>query len=278
MGDYIKALIETQVIGAFRVALTMPLEHVLDRIKTYKQSKQGITYIQSYLDIKGARGLIGLYDGFYPSFLRNMVKQYYRWPMMIFIPSMLNDHIHNQSINKIITGASIGLFESCIITPFERLKTLKMTSMATGFGYLKYITLESIYVGFRIQTTRQVVSWTNYLYWDHKVRYALKTDPGQPLSIINSLIASTLSSILNILAVHPFDTIKTLVQMEENHNYRKISLYQSFKIVYQNYGLAGLYAGWQARIIAYFCQALLTTPTIDYLERNYGISKSKKQQ
>ncbi|CAD8077681.1 unnamed protein product [Paramecium sonneborni] len=65
--------------------------------------------------------------------------------------------------------------------------------------------------------------------------------------------------------------------MEENQNYRKISLYQSFKIVYQNYGLTGLYAGWQARIIAYFCQALLTTPTIDYLERNYGISKTKKQ-
>lgn len=36
MTDYIKALIETQAIGAFRVAMTMPLGHVLDRIKTYK--------------------------------------------------------------------------------------------------------------------------------------------------------------------------------------------------------------------------------------------------
>lgn len=36
MGDYLKAVIETQLIGAFRVAVTMPLEHVLDRIKTYK--------------------------------------------------------------------------------------------------------------------------------------------------------------------------------------------------------------------------------------------------
>lgn len=106
------------------------------------------------MDIKGARGLIGLYDGFYPSFFRNMVKQYYRWPMMIFIPSILKEHIHNQSINKIITGISIGLFESCIITPFERLKTIKMTSLATGFGYFKYITFQSIYVGFRIQATR----------------------------------------------------------------------------------------------------------------------------
>lgn len=70
--------------------------------------------------------------------------------MMVFIPSYLKERIHNQSLNKIITGTCIALFESCIITPFERLKTLKMTSMATGFGYLKYFTFESIYVGFRI--------------------------------------------------------------------------------------------------------------------------------
>ena len=36
MTDYVRAVIETQLIGAFRVAITMPLEHVLDRIKTYK--------------------------------------------------------------------------------------------------------------------------------------------------------------------------------------------------------------------------------------------------
>ncbi|CAD8112443.1 unnamed protein product [Paramecium primaurelia] len=273
MTDYLKAVIETQLIGAFRVAIIMPLEHVLDRIKTYKQSRLGISYIQSFKEIKGARGYLGLYDGFYPSFLRNMFKQYYRWPMMIFIPSFLKEHIHNSSLNKILTGISIGLFESCLITPFERLKTLKMTTMSTGFGYLKYITLDSIYVGFRIQTTRQIVSWTNYLYWDHKLRYALKGDPSQKLGIVNVLIASFISSVLNIMAVHPIDTLKTLVQMESNQAYRKIPLIQAFKLLFQQHGLSGLYAGWQARIIAYFCQAALTTPTIDYLERNYGIAK-----
>jgi solute carrier family 25 citrate transporter 1 len=36
MSDYLRAVLETQLIGAFRVAVTMPLEHILDRIKTYK--------------------------------------------------------------------------------------------------------------------------------------------------------------------------------------------------------------------------------------------------
>ncbi|CAD8098239.1 unnamed protein product [Paramecium primaurelia] len=273
MTDYLKAVIETQLIGAFRVAVTLPLEHVLDRIKTYKQSRQGITYLQSFKEIKGARGYIGLYDGFYPNFLRSMFKQYYRWPMMIFIPQFLKNYIHDYSLNKILTGISIGIFESCIITPFERLKILKMTNMAVGFGYLKYITFDQIYVGFRILTTRQIVSWTNYLYWDHKIRYALKTDASSRLSFWNVIVASTLTSLLNIMAVHPFDTIKTLVQMEANQIYSKISVTESFKLVFKKYGISGLYAGWQARIIGYFCQAALTTPTIDYLERNYGIAK-----
>lgn len=32
----------------------------------------------------------------------------------------------------------------------------------------------------------------------------------------------------------------------------------------------GFYSGWEMRTMAFFVQALLTTPTIDYLERNYG--------
>ncbi|CAD8118367.1 unnamed protein product [Paramecium sonneborni] len=276
MTDYLKAVIETQLIGAFRVAVTLPLEHVLDRIKTYKQSRQEITYLQSFKEIKGARGYIGLYDGFYPNFLRSMLKQYYRWPMMIFIPSFLKKIINDQSLNKILTGISIAIFESCIITPFERLKILKMTNLTVGFGYLKYITFDQIYVGFGILTTRQIVSWTNYLYWDHKIRYALKKDVSESLSFCDILIASSLTSVLNIAAVHPFDTIKTLVQMEgkqgEIYN-KKISVIEICKQIFTKYGISGLYAGWQARIIGYFCQATLTTPTIDYLERNYGIAK-----
>lgn len=46
MNDYLRAVLETQLIGAFRVAVTMPLEHILDRIKTYKQSRPGITYME----------------------------------------------------------------------------------------------------------------------------------------------------------------------------------------------------------------------------------------
>lgn len=45
MHDSLKAIIETQLIGAFRVAVTLPIEHVLDRIKTHKQSKLNITYL-----------------------------------------------------------------------------------------------------------------------------------------------------------------------------------------------------------------------------------------
>lgn len=92
---------------------------------------------------------------------------------------------------------SIGIFESFIITPFERLKTQKMTA-TENFAYLKHMQFKSIYVGFQIQTARQITSWTSYLYWDHKLRYYLKKDYHTRISLVNTIIASTITSFLNI--------------------------------------------------------------------------------
>ena len=127
MYEKAKAVIETQILGSTRVLIGMPYEHVFDRLITYKQHKLNISYIESFKEIWNIRGFIGLYDGFYPNFMRACVKSYYRWPMTIFIPNAIKEIITNPEINKIITGICIGLFESCIICPFERLKIIRMT-------------------------------------------------------------------------------------------------------------------------------------------------------
>jgi hypothetical protein len=36
--DTLKVILQTQMIGITRVALTMPIEHAFDRIKTHMQS------------------------------------------------------------------------------------------------------------------------------------------------------------------------------------------------------------------------------------------------
>ena len=67
---------------------------------------------------------------------------------------------------------------------------------------------------------KQVVSWTNYLYWDHKTRYLFKESPNQALTLPQILMCSVLTAIPNILIVQPFDAVKTAFQMENNGKYK----------------------------------------------------------
>jgi solute carrier family 25 citrate transporter 1 len=56
-----------------------------------------------------------------------------------------------------------------------------------------------LYTGFAVQTTRQIVSWTSFLYWDHRIRYAFKGgDRTQKLTGVQVVVSAFLSSILNI--------------------------------------------------------------------------------
>lgn len=59
--------------------------------------------------------------------------------MMILLPKALKDYFEDPTMTKIITGFSIGVFESCLITPFERLKTLKMTTLQQNFKYIAHM-------------------------------------------------------------------------------------------------------------------------------------------
>jgi hypothetical protein len=58
--------------------------------------------------------------------------------------------------------------------------------------------------------------------------------------------------------------------MEENTAYRNKRLHEVFRDTYRQYGLKGLYSGWQMRICTFFGQACITTPVMDYLERSHG--------
>jgi hypothetical protein len=54
--------------------------------------------------------------------------------MMILIPNFYHKHVQSPLAAKTLTGITIGLFESVIICPLERLKTIYMTRLALTSG------------------------------------------------------------------------------------------------------------------------------------------------
>ena len=78
----------------------------------------------------------GIYRGFYAGSLPNatlkMLKNIYRYPLMIGMPQFFETHLSfaNQRVQKGLTGVSIALLETIILCPFERIKTYLMTANA----------------------------------------------------------------------------------------------------------------------------------------------------
>lgn len=84
--ETLKVIFSTQMIGIARVAITMPIEHAFDRLKTHMQShltnqtlrevfKNFIYLLQSLNEIYQKKGILkGIYAGFQPNFMRCILK------------------------------------------------------------------------------------------------------------------------------------------------------------------------------------------------------------
>ena len=77
--------------------------------------------------------LQGFYAGSLPNLGRIMIKNVYRYPLMIGLPSFYEKHLpakirENKPVQKLFTAMSIAVIESFILCPFERLKTYMMTA------------------------------------------------------------------------------------------------------------------------------------------------------
>ncbi|CAD8044461.1 unnamed protein product [Paramecium primaurelia] len=284
--ELLKPIVETQLIGVSRAILGLPMDHFFDRFKTLIQASQNSNFKQLFLESYYRNGIFrGIFAGFSSQISIQLFKQYYRWPMMIFIPKFYMEVLPTKikesapALHKGLAGITIALFESLVTCPFERVKCQLMTQQQSK-SVLKYMWehdggikgfTRDLFTGMEVMILKQVVSWTNYLYWDHRVRYYFKERPSQKLTVQEIVLCSIFTAIPNIIIVQPFDMIKTQFQMENNHQIKHLSIWNAFKKVYLEKGITGFYAGWQMRFCQFMFQALLTTPVMDYLERQHGI-------
>jgi hypothetical protein len=84
-------------------------------------------------DIYRTKGTIkGFYAGSLPNYARCLLKNCYRYPLLVGLPSFYKQQLPSEvkertSVLKMLTGFSIALVESIILCPVERLKVYFMT-------------------------------------------------------------------------------------------------------------------------------------------------------
>lgn len=74
---------------------------------------------------------------------RCLLKNTYRYPLMVGLPNFYKDVLpssvqDNKQVLKLLTGLSIGLLESIILCPVERVKVHFMTQREGNASYVAF--------------------------------------------------------------------------------------------------------------------------------------------
>lgn len=160
---------------------------------------------------------MGFYSGLMPNAVRVVVKQAYRWPMMIFFPNFYMKLFPQswtarfKGLHKISTGVTIATIETFFVCPIERMKVFLMTRINKNVHLIDFFRsqrnywaiFQSLFNGLRAQLFRQIVSWTIFLYFENKfkriARNYLNTPVEQQLSLGVICITSACTGVVNII-------------------------------------------------------------------------------
>lgn len=263
------------IVGMMRGAVSLIFEHPLDVIKTYWQAHPSrLGMISVIAEVRKLKGLRGFYSGAVPNMLRVMLKQAYRYPLMIILPVVFGLMTSSVLVVSIATGLSIAIIEVWIITPLERFKVWLMTYQRFSGGVRAFIRevrrnmMHTLYKGLKVTMLRQVISWLTFLVVHDQLMLLVKSDVGSAcnISLFMLLGIGLIEGAVNTVAVLPFDCVKT--NQQKINASKSDSLLERFRWIYRHYGMGGLYIGWQPRMMQYMVNSGFTVVAFERLKES----------
>lgn len=118
---------------------------------------------------------MGFYSGSLPNLTRCIVRNSYKYPLMIGLPNQLR-WIENEATRKLVTGASVALIEATVTCPLERLKVYFMTQNRSSLSYFDFFRKHNdnlwkeLFRGFTPLFARQLCNWTVLLQTDYTLK------------------------------------------------------------------------------------------------------------
>ncbi|MDP3935793.1 MAG: MC/SLC25 family protein [Alphaproteobacteria bacterium] len=270
-------LVFAALVGALRGAASLIVEHPLDVIKTYGQAypdRRNLLCVAK--EVHNLKGWFGFYSGAIPNVMRVMLKQAYRYPLMIALPVVFGTFTSSVACISIATGLSIAMLEVWVITPMERVKVWLMTYQKSSGGIkalfkaLRRDAIHSLYKGLKITAVRQVASWVTFLVVHDQLMDWVKANNGNVLnmSLMMLLGISLIEGSINTVVVQPLDCIKTNQQKIKALSHD--NMMSVLRHIYTGYGIRGFYVGWEVRMVQYVMNSGIMVVVLEGLKAGYG--------
>jgi len=222
------------------------------------------------------------------NYTRTAIKNLYRYPLVMLCQSVfdrlfpgMEKDAKTLALVKGLTALCVANIESIIVCPLERIKVFFMTRIEFKGGYYQYFKANSsvlfreLFRGLWIHMLRQNVSWVVWLETDAwtkmYIRRKYNIDPyKQTIPFGLMLPLALVSSVINVLAVMPFDMVKTNLQKEKPE--RVVKLIKTYATIHN---VKYFFVGWRLRFLQYFIQNIFTMNMLETMEIKY---RKLKQQ
>ncbi len=275
--------------GGLRTCIGFPFEQPFETAKTIWQAEPYHKHeLELARSIYKRDGLYGFYKGGVANCIRVVAKSLYRYPLVLFFQGIFDRMFpgmeHNAKALTVVKGLSalcVANAESVIVCPLERLKVFFMTRTVFAGGYFQYLKSNShsltreLFRGLPIHMMRQNVSWLVWLETDAwskmYIRKKYDINPYEksiPFRLMLPIVF--LTSVVNVLAVMPFDMIKTNMQKEVPESAKQMVAKYANRT-----GIKYFFVGWRVRLVQYCIQNIFTMNMLEGMEIRYRRLKRK---
>jgi len=176
-----------------------------------------------------------------------------RFTVYDYIRLSLSKNNPTSNFNSLISGMIAGAIESVIWTaPTERIKILQQKTPERNLPIRQIIKdiiqkngINNLYQG-AIPTIIKQSTSVGVRFWMYEILKSRFKKKDESIGIIKTMFIGGFAGSFSAALNQPFDTIKTIIQANENKN---IGVYKTGKNIIIKYGVFGLFRGLNVRVL-----------------------------
>ncbi|CAI5728329.1 unnamed protein product [Peronospora destructor] len=257
------------------------LGHYLEFIKIMKQTKPQFSYVQLTQEIMHTKGLVGIWDGFFPwGALQGVAKgSVFSWGHSIartaLTPVVKSNKI-SKGTSEVLAGGIGGGFQGFVLSPTLLLKTRVMTdpifreqmtpletmsrSMRIGVKVIHKEGVAALMKGSGIFSLKRVADWSTRFFFSVQAENIVykRGNPDHVLTTSEQVISSLLGGVVSAAVTLPMDVLVAQIQQASKAG-KKVSAIELFQQQYRAGGINKVLAFGTTGFVARFIHASFTT-------------------
>ncbi|KAG7398952.1 hypothetical protein PHYBOEH_010057 [Phytophthora boehmeriae] len=270
------------VVGAgVCLAYELALGHYLEFIKIMKQTKPQFSYLHLTKEIMHSKGLVGIWDGFFPwGAIQGVAKgSVFAWGHSIArtaLQPMVSNNKISKGTSEVLAGGIGGGFQGFVLSPTLLLKTRVMTdpifreqmtpletmskSMRIGVKVIHKEGVAALMKGSGMFSLKRVADWSTRFFFSVQAENIVykRNNPDRVLTTSEQVIASLLGGVVSAAVTLPMDVLVAQIQQASKAGV-KVSIAELFRQQYRAGGINQVLSFGSTGFIARLFHASFTT-------------------